>query len=257
MCQPFAQTSAPTGGPGRTGHAGTATSDGSRAVQNMDKPNGLNIILFGPPGVGKGAQAQLLSFRHGLSHLSTGEVIRNEIARGSDLGLRVQEAVSKGDFADDETVLGIVMSYIDTPEYKKGFVMDGFPRNVRQAELFDRLLAERERTVSRALFIEAPEEVILARLGGRRICSGCRETYHKEFKRPKIHGVCDRCKGKVIRRHDDNPETHRERLKTYVEKTLPLALYYERTGKLVRIDGNQTVESVSSEIERAIWGAAR
>lgn len=216
--------------------------------------NGRNIILFGPPGVGKGAQAQILSHRHHLSHLSTGEVIRNEIGRESPLGLRVKEAVSRGEFADDETVLGIVMSVIDQPEYQMGFVTDGFPRTVHQAVLFDDLLARRGRKVSFALFMEAPEETILTRLGGRRICANCGETYHKEFKRPRIHGICDTCKGKVVRRHDDNPTTHRDRLRTYYEKTLPLSEYYQKAGNLVIINGNQTVDEVAAEIEKTIYG---
>lgn len=216
--------------------------------------NGRNIILFGPPGVGKGAQAQILSRRYGLYHLSTGEVIREEIAKGTPLGLRVKDAVNRGQFADDETVLGIVMSRIDLPEYAEGFVMDGFPRTLRQAAMFDTLLADRGRKVSYALFIDAPEEVILIRLGGRRICSQCGETFHKEFKRPKIHGICDRCMGKVIRRHDDDPDTHRERLRTYREKTLPLSEYYTGRGALVLINGNQTVDVVAAEISRTING---
>lgn len=216
--------------------------------------NGRNIILFGPPGVGKGAQAQILSHHHHLSHLSTGEVIRNEIGRESPLGLRVKEAVSRGEFADDETVLGIVMSVIDQPEYQRGFVTDGFPRTVHQAELFDALLARRGRKVSFALFMEAPEETILKRLAGRRICASCGSTYHKEFKRPRIHGICDTCKGKVVRRHDDNPTTHRDRLRTYYEKTLPLSEYYRKAGNLVTINGNQTVDEVAAEIEKTIYG---
>ena len=216
--------------------------------------NGRNIILFGPPGVGKGAQAQILSHRHHLSHLSTGEVIRNEIGRESPLGLRVKEAVSRGEFADDETVLGIVMSVIDRPEYQMGFVTDGFPRTVHQAEMFDDLLARRGRKVSYALFMEAPEETILTRLQGRRICASCGQTYHKEFKRPRIHGICDTCKGKVVRRHDDNPTVHRDRLRTYYEKTLPLSEYYRKTGNLVIINGNQTVDEVAAEIEKTIYG---
>lgn len=217
--------------------------------------NARNIILFGPPGVGKGAQAQILSHRYELPHLSTGEVIRDEISRETPLGLKMKDAVNHGQFADDETVLGIVMSRIDGPEYRRGFVMDGFPRNVRQAELLDKLLAERGRKVSYALFISAPEKTILERLAGRRICSKCGKTYHKEFNRPKIHGICDDpCFGKVVRRPDDTPEAHRDRLRTYAEKTLPLDKYYGRSGILVRINGDLTVDGVADEIRRAING---
>lgn len=218
------------------------------------KGNGRNIILFGPPGVGKGAQAQILSHRYELPHLSTGDVIRDEIARQTPLGLRVRDAVNQGQFADDETVLGIVMSHIDLPGYAKGFVMDGFPRTVRQAEMFDLLLTHRDRRVSYALFITAPVETILNRLAGRRICSQCGQTYHKEFKRPKIHGICDVCFGKVVHRQDDTPEAHRDRLQTYAEKTLPLEEYYKKTGILVHVNGDQTVDQVAAEIRRAING---
>ncbi len=214
-----------------------------------------NIILFGPPGVGKGAQAQLLSHRYELPHLSTGDVIRDEIAHETSLGLKVKDAVNRGEFADDETVLGIVMARIDRPEYKNGFVMDGFPRNVRQAELLDKLLAERRRKVSYALVINAPEATILGRLSGRRICSKCGRTYHKEFNRPKIHGICDDpCYGKVVHRPDDTPEAHRDRLRTYAEKTLPLEDYYGKAGILVHINGDQSVDAVAEEIRKAING---
>ena len=213
-----------------------------------------NIILFGPPGVGKGAQAHLLSYRYKLGHLSTGEVLREEISRGTDLGLRVKDAVERGEFADDETVLGIVMARISQPEFQNGFIMDGFPRTLGQAEMFDALLRRRGGKVDYALFISAPEQTILGRLAGRRICSVCGKTYHKEFKRPKIHGFCDDCSGRVVRRHDDDPETHRDRLRTYYEKTLPLADYYKRAGVLVNINGDQTVDGVHDEIRRVING---
>jgi adenylate kinase len=222
-----------------------------RKMMEMQK-SGRNIILFGPPGVGKGAQAQILSQTYHLKHLSTGDVIRDEIAKGTDLGLRVKEAVNRGEFADDETVLGIVMSRIDTPEYQNGFVMDGFPRTIRQAELFDQLLANRGKKVDFALFFSAPEETVLRRLAGRRICSSCGATYHEEFRRPRIPGVCDSCKGKVVKRHDDEPTTHRDRLRAYVQKTLPLAEYYRRKGVLVDINGDQSVESVAEQIQRTI-----
>jgi len=225
-----------------------------RQAKIEEGQNGCNIVLFGPPGVGKGAQAELLSHRYGLCHLSTGEVIRDEIASGTPLGLKVQDAVRKGQFADDETVLGIVMSRIDEPEYKKGFVLDGFPRNVHQAERLEELLAERGRKVSRALLIKAPEDTILARLTGRMICSQCGRTYHQLFQRPSIRGICDSCKGKVSQRHDDDPATHQERLRVYQEKTAPLEEYYEKASLLVRINGDQTLEAVAADIGKAING---
>jgi adenylate kinase len=233
------------------------------AVQTLVKPpeseassvsQARYVILFGPPGVGKGAQAEILSHRFGLCHLSTGEVIREEIARGTPLGLKVKDAVNRGKFADDETVLGIVMSRIDVPTFAPGFIMDGFPRTLRQAGMFDEMLAARGRKVDHALFIDAPQEVILKRLEGRRICSQCGETYHKEFKRPHIHGICDKCKGKVVRRHDDDPETHKERLVTYYEKTFPLAEYYKEKGVLVYIKGDQPIDAVAEEIARTLNG---
>jgi adenylate kinase len=130
--------------------------------------------------------------------------------------------------------------------------MDGFPRNLRQAEMFDHLLAERGRRVTGAVYITAPEKTILERLAGRRICSRCKRTYHKEFRRPRIRGICDDCGGKVVRRHDDDPATHRDRLRTYAEKTLPLVEYYRRSGVLLEVNGDQPIDAVKDEIQRAI-----
>lgn len=216
--------------------------------------NGRNIILFGPPGVGKGAQAGFLSHKYRLGLLSTGDAIRDEIARGTGPGLRVKAAVEAGSFADDETVLNIVLSRIDQPSFRKGFVIDGFPRTVAQAEEFDRLLLDRDRHVDYALFIVAPESVVLQRLGGRLICSGCGRTYHKQFHRPRLDGICDVCKARIVSRHDDHPDVHKERLRTYHEKTAPLADYYRAKKKLREIDGNQTIEEVAAEIGRTING---
>ncbi|MGH9363302.1 MAG: adenylate kinase [Thermoanaerobaculia bacterium] len=212
------------------------------------------VVLFGPPGVGKGAQAAMLSRRRGLVHLSTGELIREEIRLGTALGRKLKDAVSRGEFADDEVVLGIVMSRIDRPEFHDGFVMDGFPRNLRQANRLDELLAARGLKVTAALFITAPDEVVLRRLAGRRVCSRCRATYHEEFQRSRTLGICDACGGPLERRHDDDPATHRDRLRTYRLQTAPLADYYQRTGVLREVDGNQSIESVSAEIARILAG---
>jgi adenylate kinase len=217
----------------------------------MEKPY-CGIVLFGPPGVGKGAQAGLMSKKYGLVQLSTGDAIREEIKKGSPLGKRVQDAVAKGLFADDETVLGIVMSKIDAPEMRGGFIMDGFPRNTRQAEMFDKLLAERKRKVTHALFIVAPDEVVLKRLGGRLVCSKCGATYNEDVKPPEKAGICDACKGPVARRKDDDPKTQRDRLEQYRVQTTPLIDYYGRSGVLRKVNGDQSIDAVSAEIARAI-----
>jgi adenylate kinase len=216
--------------------------------------NGRNIILFGPPGVGKGAQAGFLSHKYQLGLLSTGDAIRDEISRGTEAGLRVKEAVEAGSFADDKTVLNIVLSRIDQPSFQQGFVIDGFPRTVGQAVEFDRLLLDRDRHVDYAIFIVAPESVVLQRLGGRLICSGCGRTYHKQFHRPRLDGICDVCKDPIVSRHDDHPDVHKERLRTYHEKTAPLADYYLGREKLREINGDQTIGEVAAEIGRTING---
>lgn len=215
---------------------------------------GRIIILFGPPGVGKGAQAQLLSSRAGLEHLSTGEVLREEIARGTELGRKVQAAVERGSFADDETVLGIVVGRLTAPDAEKGFVLDGFPRNLCQAEALDEVLDAEGRQVDRALMIDAPEDVILKRLAGRRVCAGCGETYHEQFHPPQRPGVCDRCQGRVERRSDDDPEKQRERLRVYREQTAPLIEFYERAGKCSVVSGEGSIEEVAALLEKAVAG---
>lgn len=212
------------------------------------------LVLFGPPGVGKGAQAGIISKKYGLVHLSTGDLIREEIKKGSPLGKRVQEIVAKGQLVDDETVVGIILGHIDRPECRDGFLMDGFPRTIRQAEMLDRMLAERKRKVTQSLFILAPDAVVLKRLGGRLTCSKCGATYHEESKRPKADGVCDACKGPVGRRKDDEPQTQKDRLEAYKAQTTPLEAYYRKSGVLKAINGNQTIEAVAAEIARAIEG---
>ncbi len=232
----------------------TATLPGTTGDGDMVSGRGAskNVVIFGPPGVGKGEQAEILARRFSLPHLSTGEVLREEIKRGTELGKKVQRAVESGKFADDKSVIGIIASRIDLPEFQRGFVMDGFPRNLRQAKMLDTMLAERNRTIDYALFICAPEEVILERLTGRLVCEKCEATYHEKFKRPKVDGVCDRCGGAVSRRSDDDPETHRQRLQTYDEQTRPLESLYEQKGTLVRIDGNQSIEDVADEVTDAL-----
>lgn len=231
---------------------GNRTSQGSEPPEMIRPKPGRNIVLFGPPGVGKGVQAKVLINEEKLGYLSTGDAIREEIRRRTPVGRRLEELTARGCFADDETVLGIVASRLDRPEFRFGFLMDGFPRTVRQAEMFDRMLAERGRRVDVALFLRAPEETILARLSGRLICSRCGASYHSAFRRPRVDDVCDSCGGAVARRKDDDPEVHRRRLEIYVKETAPLEDYYRRQGVLAQVDGDRPVAEVAVRIRRAV-----
>ena len=218
----------------------------------MEKSKFKHIVLFGPPGVGKGAQAELLSQRYGLSHLSTGELIRAEINEGTPLGLKVKEAVERGEFADDETVLGIIMDKIDLPKFTAGFLLDGFPRTVVQAERLDELLTERNKAVDCALFFDAPHDVLIERLSGRRVCSGCGATYHDKFKRPQVEGVCDACQKPVIQRQDDSTDVYRTRLEAYQERTDPLRNLYQNAGVIIEIDANQPIDGVAEQVSKIV-----
>lgn len=231
---------------------GRQVDPGHEAPRMIRSRSGANIILFGPPGVGKGVQARTLVETQALGYLSTGDAIREEIRRGTAVGKRLQALTASGRFADDETVLKIVASRLDRDEFRHGFIMDGFPRTLRQAELFDRMLRERGRQVDVALFLRASEATILARLSGRLVCSVCCRSYHSAFDRPRVEGRCDACGGSVARRHDDDPETHRRRLDLYTTQTAPLEEYYGRAGVLVYIDGERPAREVAATVRRAV-----
>ena len=233
-------------------HSGGQTSRGREAQEMIRAKSERNIVLFGPPGVGKGVQAKVLIEQEALSYLSTGEVIREEIQRRTPMGRRLEELTDRGRFADDETVLDIVASRLDGQGFRCGFIMDGFPRTVPQAEMFDRMLERRGRRVDVALFLRAPEETVLARLSGRLICSRCGRSYHSAFKRPRVDDVCDSCGGTVARRKDDDPVVHRRRLDLYTEETAPLEAYYRRSGVLAQVDGDLSVAEVAARIRRVV-----
>ncbi len=209
------------------------------------------VVLIGPPGVGKGAQARLLAARDGLAHLSMGDALRDEIARDTPLGSRIRAALDAGCFADDEAVVDLVRGRL-AQRLRRGFVLDGFPRSLPQAAELERLVDDVGARLEAAILLDIPERVALARLEGRRVCSQCSATYHVAWRRPRHGGICDRCGARLARRPDDAPDVQRRRLATYSRVTQPLIEYYEQRGLLRRVDADQSIQSVGRRIRQVL-----
>ena len=197
----------------------------------------MNLILLGAPGAGKGTQAEAISAKLGIPQISTGNMLREAVKNGTELGLKAKAAMESGALVSDEIVIGILKDRIAEPDAANGFILDGFPRTVAQAEALDAMGV----AIDRVLEIYVPNERIIARMSGRRVCEVCGASYHVEYKPTKTEGVCDLCGGKTVQRKDDAPETVLERLSVYEEKTAPLKGYYEKTGKLVTVTGQEEV----------------
>ena len=197
----------------------------------------MNLILLGAPGAGKGTQAEAISAKLGIPQISTGNMLREAVKNGTELGLKAKEAMESGALVSDEIVIGILKDRIAEPDAANGFILDGFPRTVAQAEALDAMGVQ----IDKVLEIYVPNERIIARMSGRRVCEGCGASYHVEYKPTAVEGVCDACGGKTVQRKDDAPETVLERLSVYEEKTAPLKGYYEKTGKLVTVTGQEEV----------------
>ena len=197
----------------------------------------MNLILLGAPGAGKGTQAEAISAKLGIPQISTGNMLREAVKNGTELGLKAKAAMESGALVSDEIVIGILKDRIAEPDAANGFILDGFPRTVAQAEALDTMGVQ----IDKVLEIYVPNERIIARMSGRRVCEACGASYHVEYKPTKAEGVCDACGGKTVQRKDDAPETVLERLAVYAEKTAPLKGYYEKTGKLVTVTGQEEV----------------
>lgn len=197
----------------------------------------MNLILLGAPGAGKGTQAEAISAKLGIPQISTGNMLREAVKNGTELGLKAKAAMESGALVSDEIVIGILKDRIAEPDAANGFILDGFPRTVAQAEALDAMGVQ----IDKVLEIYVPNERIIARMSGRRVCEGCGASYHVEYKPTAVEGVCDACGGKTVQRKDDAPETVLERLSVYEEKTAPLKGYYEKTGKLVTVTGQEEV----------------
>lgn len=214
----------------------------------------MNLILMGLPGAGKGTQAEKIIEAYGLPHISTGDMFRQAIKDGTALGKKAKSFMDKGDLVPDEVTIGIVRERLSKEDCKNGFMLDGFPRTVFQAEALDKIMSDQGSTIDAVLNITVDPEQLMARLTGRRICSNCGATYHLIYNPPKQEGVCDKCGGELKQRVDDSAATVRERLKVNMEQQQPLITYYTEKQLLKQVDGDQAIDQVFSEIS-AILGA--
>lgn len=206
----------------------------------------MNIILLGPPGAGKGTQAKRIEEAKGLIQLSTGDMLRAAVAAGTEVGMKAKEVMAAGGLVSDELVIGIISDRIDEPDCANGFILDGFPRTVAQAEALDVLLAEKSKTLDVVIEMQVEDDPLIKRITGRSTCGNCGEGYHDEFKKPAVEGKCDKCGANDFqRRADDNEETVRSRLVAYHDQTAPLVDYYGKTGKLKSIDGMVAIDDVT------------
>lgn len=214
----------------------------------------MNIVFLGPPGAGKGTQAKILIDRYGIPQISTGDMLREHRAKGTPLGKKAQEYMDKGQLVPDEIILGMVKERLSQSDCEKGFILDGFPRNVAQAEALDTLLSELNKKLDFALALIVPDELLVERLTGRRTCKSCGMMYHIKYKPPKVDGKCDVCGGELYQRPDDNEETVRNRLKVYHESTAPLIDYYKNKGILREIDGSKSIEEITAQLISILEG---
>lgn len=212
----------------------------------------MRIILLGPPGAGKGTQAAGIVEKYNIPHISTGDIFRKNIKEGTDLGKKAKEYMDQGLLVPDELTVGLVTDRITQADCENGFMLDGFPRNVSQAEQLDAFLKENNIELSNVINIEVDKNILVSRAVGRRICKSCGATYHVEFNPPKIEGVCNVCQGELYQRADDNEETVSKRIQVYLDETRPLADYYAKVGILSNINGQQSIDEVFGDIVAAL-----
>ena len=212
----------------------------------------MKIIMLGAPGAGKGTQAKKIADLCKVPHISTGDIFRANIKQGTELGKKAKTYMDAGELVPDEFVCDLVVDRIQQDDCTEGFILDGFPRTIPQAEALTNALNAIEQKMEYALNIDVPDENIIHRMAGRRACVGCGATYHVEFNPPKVQDVCDVCGEELILRDDDKPETVTNRLNVYHEQTKPLIDYYEKQGIVHTIDGTQTMDQVFSDIRKIL-----
>ncbi|GEA18252.1 adenylate kinase [Moorella sp. E306M] len=212
----------------------------------------MRLVLLGPPGAGKGTQAALICKHLGIPHISTGDMFRQAIKEGTELGRQAEKYLQSGGLVPDDVTIGLIQERLSQSDCRQGFLLDGFPRTVAQAEALDAWLAGRKEKLDAVIDIEVPREELMARLTGRRVCRQCGATYHLQYNPPAEAGKCDVCGGELIQRADDTAATVGKRLDVYNEQTAPLITYYRQRGLLKEIDGSGDIAAVSRAIGAAL-----
>ncbi|ARI75378.1 adenylate kinase [Halobacillus mangrovi] len=212
----------------------------------------MNLILMGLPGAGKGTQAEKIVEKYNIPHISTGDMFRLAIKEGTELGKEAKSYMDKGELVPDEVTIGIVRERLSKPDCEKGFLLDGFPRTIAQAEALENLLNDMDESLDYVLHIDVPQDQLVERLTGRRICPTCGATYHVVFNPPKEEGKCDHDGSELIQREDDQPETVKKRLEVNVEQTQPLLNFYQDKGYLVSFEGDKDINEVFKDIDKKL-----
>lgn len=217
----------------------------------------MNIIVMGLPGAGKGTQADSIVEKYDTPHISTGDMFRAAISEGTELGVKAKSYMDQGALVPDEVTIGIVRERLSKPDCDKGFLLDGFPRTVPQAEALDQILTDMNRKIEYVLNIDVDPEELVKRLTGRRICKVCGTSYHLIFNPPKVEGICDKDNGELYQREDDNPETVKSRLEVNMTQTAPLLAFYNEKNVLANINGQQDIKEVFKELDAVLQGNAQ
>jgi len=212
----------------------------------------MNIILMGPPGAGKGTQAEFIKENYPILHISTGDMFREAVSNETVMGLEAKKYMDAGQLVPDEVTIGVVEERLAKPDCAQGFLLDGFPRTIPQAEALDRVLAKLDKKVEAALDIHVPEEILVDRMTGRVSCVKCKTLYNLKFSPPLKADICDKCGAELVQRSDDQGETVKKRLEVYMEQTQPLLDYYKNQGVLETIDGNRNPQVVFEDVKRVL-----